>query len=79
MISATPSTAHRRPLKDVRGTLAWLAAAVAAFAVISIGLSDGVAEPPKAEVSWTVVAAVTVLAVMVIAKGLDRLLDCESP
>ena len=80
MTSATPSTAHRHPLKaHARHTLPWLATAVAALAVILMSLPDGVAEPLQTVLSWTAVAAVAVLAVMAIAKGLDRLIDCESP
>ena len=80
MTSATTSTAHRHPLKaHVWRTTFWLAAVASASVIILIGLPDGVAEPLQAMLAWTVVAAVAVMAVMAIAKGLDRLLDCESP
>ena len=80
MISATSSTAHRHPPKAyARRTSLWLAAGVAALVMILIGLPDGVAEPLQALLAWSTVAAVAVLAVIAIAKGLDRLLDCESP
>jgi cell division protein FtsW (lipid II flippase) len=80
MTSASSTTAHRHPPKAyARRTLLWLAAGVAALVMILIGLPDGVAEPLQAVLAWTVVAAVAVLAVMAIAKGLYRLLDCESP
>jgi peptidoglycan/LPS O-acetylase OafA/YrhL len=80
MTFATSSTAYRNPLKaHARRAWPWLAVAVGAFMAILIGLPDGVAEPLQAVLAWTVVAAVAVLAVVAIAKGLDRLLDCESP
>ena len=80
MTSATSSTAYRHPLKAYTRRMSLrLAAGVATFMVILVGLPDGVAEPLQAMLAWTVVAAVAVLAVMAIAKGLDRLLDCESP
>ena len=80
MTSATTSTAHRHPLKaNVWRTTFWLAAVASASVIILIGLPDGVAESLQTMLAWTVVAAVAVMAVMAIAKGLDRLLDCESP
>ena len=79
MTSATSSTAYCHPLKaPARRVSLWLAVAVAAFVTILIGLPDGVAAPLQAVLAWSVVAAVAVLAVMAIAKGLDRLLDCEN-
>ena len=80
MISATSSTAHRHPPKAyaLRTSLR-LAAGAAALVMILIGLPDGVAEPLQALLAWSTVAAVAMLAVTAIAKGLDRLLDCESP
>ena len=80
MTSSTTSTAHRHPLKaHVWHTTLWLTAVALASVIILIGLPDGVAEPLQTMLAWTVVAAVAVMAVMAIAKGLDRLLDCESP
>jgi hypothetical protein len=80
MISATSSTAHRHPPKAYAlSTSLWMAAGVAALVMILIGLPDGVAEPLQALLAWSTVAAVAVLALIAIAKGLDRLLDCESP
>ncbi|MBC7597658.1 MAG: hypothetical protein H7238_01405 [Polaromonas sp.] len=77
MTSSTSSTAHCHPLKAYarRGWPAGLAALV----IIVIGLPDGVTEPLQAALAWTVVAAVAAVAAMAIAKGLNRLLDCESP
>ena len=79
MTSATSSTAGCHPLKaSARRALPLLPAGVAALVIILIGLPDGVTETLQAALVWTVVAAVALLAVMAIAKGLDSLLDCES-
>lgn len=79
MTSATSSSAYTPPPTTAgRRASLWLAVAAAALMAVLIGLPDGVAEPLQAVLAWTVVAMVAVLAVMVIAKGLDRLLDCET-
>ena len=79
MTSATSSTAPGHPpTAPARRALLWLAVAVASLMAVLIGLPDGVAEPLQAVLAWTVVAALAVLAVIAMAKGLDRLLDCES-
>ena len=79
MTSATSSSASTPPPTTAgqRASL-WLAVAAIALMAVLIGLPDGVAEPLQAVLAWTVVAAVAVLAVVAIAKGLDRLLDCEA-
>ena len=80
MTIATSSTARYHPLKAyARRALPWLAASVAALMSIVVGLPDGVIETLQAALAWTVVAAVALLVVMAITKGLDRLLDCERP
>ena len=79
MTSATSSTASYHPLKaNARRALPLLPAGVAALVIILIGLPDSVTEPLQAALAWIAVAAVAVLVVMAIAKGLDSLLDCES-
>lgn len=57
--------------------LALLAAFIGLTAVLAL-LPDGTAEPVQAAIGWLVVAVVAVMAVMAVAKGLERLLDCDA-
>lgn len=57
-----------------QGLLAVLVGLIA-FLVL---LPDGVAESAQNVVGWLLMGLVATLAVVAIAKGLERLLDCES-
>ena len=79
MTSATASSAYAHaPKTATRRICLWLAGVATTFIAVLVGLPDGVAEPLQAVLAWSVVAAVAILAVMAIAKGLERLLDCEN-
>ena len=79
MTSATASSAYAHaPTTVTRRIRLWLAGVATTFIAVLVGLPDGVAEPLQAVLAWSVVAAVAILAVMAIAKGLERLLDCEN-
>lgn len=79
MTSATPDSAYAHAPTIVTSRIrVWLAGLATASIAALVGLPDGVAEPLQAVLAWSVVAAVAVLGVMAIAKGLERLLDCET-
>ncbi|MDP1953081.1 MAG: hypothetical protein Q8K71_01250 [Polaromonas sp.] len=77
-IATTPDLHAQASAPLARRAWRWLFGAVAAFMALLIGLPEGVAEPLQSALAWTVVAMVAVLAVMVLAKGLDLLLDSET-
>lgn len=72
------SSSAQAPATTGRRVSRWLAVVAAALVAVLIGLPEGVAEPLQALLAWAVVATVAVLAVVAIATGLDRLLDCET-
>ncbi|MDI1342293.1 hypothetical protein [Polaromonas sp.] len=56
----------------------WLVGALVCLGALLAMLPDGMVESLQTFIGWLMVALVATLAVMMIAKGLERLLDCES-
>lgn len=78
--SSTGTRASTSQTRQFRSVAPWLSVA-AAFAVLITFLTltpDGVAEPLQTLAGWLVGAGVAVLAVIAVANGLERLLDCEA-
>lgn len=73
-----PSTDGTRQWHSPFGPAAWLVAALACLGALLAMLPDGTAEPLQTVVAWLMVGIVATLAVILVAKGLERLLDCES-
>lgn len=59
------------------GPAAWLIAAMVCLGALLAMLPEGTVEPMQTVIAWLVVAIVAALAVILVAKGLERLLDCE--
>lgn len=66
-----------RPHRSLRLWLGLLAVFAGLTAVLVL-LPDGFAEPVQAAIGWLLVGGVAVMAVMAVAKGLERLLDCDA-
>ncbi len=60
------------------GPATWLVAALVCLGALLAILPEGMAEPLQTVIAWLMVAMVAILAVILVAKGLERLLDCES-
>lgn len=60
------------------GVATWLVAALVCLGALLAILPEGMAEPLQTVIAWLMVAMVAILAVILVAKGLERLLDCES-
>lgn len=60
------------------GPAAWLVTALVGLGALLALLPEGTAEPLQTVIAWLMVAMVAALAVILVAKGLERLLDCES-
>lgn len=60
------------------GPAAWLVAALVGLGAVLAMLPDGTAEPLQTVIAWLMVAMVAALAVMLVAKWMERLLDSES-
>lgn len=84
MALAAPSPTNARGTQGARqrhslfGPAAWLVAAFAGLGALLAILPEGTAEPLQTVIAWLMVAMVATLAVILVAKGLERLLDCES-
>ncbi|MDO9359436.1 MAG: hypothetical protein Q7T70_10645 [Polaromonas sp.] len=65
----------RLPLISVPMVLSAVLAALVAFMVL---MPEGVAESAQALAAWGVIGLIAVFAVLAIAKGLERLLECEA-
>lgn len=73
-----PGTAGTRQRHSPFGPAAWLVVALVGLGALLAMLPDGTAEPLQTVIAWLMVAVVAILAAMLVAKGLERLLDCES-
>lgn len=73
-----PGTQGARQRHSLFGPAAWLVAAFAGLGALLASLPEGAAEPLQTVIAWLMVAMVATLAVILVAKGLERLLDCES-
>lgn len=74
----TPGPEGTRQRPFTFGPATWLVAAFAGLGALLALLPDGMAEPMQTVVAWLMVAVLATLAVILVAKGLERLLDCES-
>lgn len=73
-----PGTKGTRQRHSPFGPAAWLVTAFAGLGALLAILPEGTAEPLQTVIAWLMVAMVATLAVILVAKGLERLLDCES-
>jgi len=73
-----PGTADTRQRHFPFGPAAWLVAALVGLGALLVMLPEGTVEPLQSVIAWLMVALVATLAVILVAKGLERLLDCES-
>lgn len=73
-----PGTVGTRQRHLPFGPAAWLVAALVCLGALLAMLPEGTAEPLQTVIAWLMVAMVATLAVILVARGLDRLLDCES-
>lgn len=73
-----PGPAGTRLRHSPFGPAAWLVAALVGLGALLAILPEGTAEPLQTVMAWLMVAMVAILAAMLVAKGLERLLDCES-
>ncbi|MDP2449490.1 MAG: hypothetical protein Q8M93_06390 [Polaromonas sp.] len=73
-----PGTAGTRQRRTLFGPAVWLVAALVGLGALLAMLPDGTAEPLQTVIAWLMVAVVAALAVMLVAKGMERLLDSES-
>ncbi|MDI1268797.1 MAG: hypothetical protein PSV40_06805 [Polaromonas sp.] len=73
-----PGTAGTRQRHSPFGPAAWLVATLIGLGALLAMLPDGTAEPLQTVIAWLMVAMVATLAVMLVAKGMERLLDSES-
>lgn len=82
LAASSPTDApHRqgtRQRHSLFGPVGWLVTALAGLGALLALLPEGMAEPVQTLVAWLMVGMVATLAVMLVAKGLERLLDCES-
>ena len=74
-VSADKRAARKTSLISVPLVLTALLAALVAFMVL---IPEGVAESAQALAGWGVVGLIAAFAVMAIAQGLERLLECEA-
>ena len=72
-----PGTAGMRLRRIAFEPAAWLGAALVFLGALLAMLPDGTVELIQTVIAWLVVAMVATLAVIVVARGLERLLDCE--
>ena len=73
-----PGRQGTRQRHSLFGPAGWLVTALAGLGALLALLPEGMAEPVQTLVAWLMVGTVATLAVMLVAKGLERLLDCES-
>jgi len=73
-----PGTEGARQRHTPFGPAAWLVVTFAGLGALLAILPEGTAEPLQTVIAWLMVAMVATLAVILVAKGLERLLDCES-
>lgn len=76
--SDAPGTAGTRQRHSPFGPAAWMVAALIGLGALLAILPEGAAEPLQTLIAWLMVAMVATLGVILVAKGLERLLDCES-
>ncbi len=77
----TSTASPRHVAATTRTTLGlwqYLTALCFALTLLLACMPDGVAEPIQAVIAWLVVGVAATLSVLVIVKGLERLLDCEA-
>ncbi|WP_341919580.1 hypothetical protein [Polaromonas sp. YR568] len=73
-----PGTAGTRQRHSPVGPAVWLVVALVGLGTLLAMLPEGTAEPLQTVIAWLMVAMVATLAAILVARGLERLLECES-